>query len=48
MMYDAVTIVAGLGSDVVVGVGLDHGLEEALIGSGADGLAEDHLLLVPA
>ena len=47
-MYDAVTIVAGLGSDVIVGVGLDYGPEEALVGYGADGLAEDHLWLVSA
>ena len=46
VVMDAVVI--GVGSDVVVVVGLDQGLKEAIDWYGACGLAEVHLLLVSA
>ena len=48
MIDDVVTVAVGLGSGVVVGVGLDQGFKEVLLEYGANGLAEDHLSLVPA
>ena len=48
LIDDVVTATVGLWSDVVVGIGLDQGFEEALLEYGANGLAEYHLSLVPA
>ena len=48
MIDDVVTAAVGLGSDVIVGDGLDQGLKEALVGYGASCLGEVHLFLVPA
>ena len=47
-LVEVVVVAVGLGSDVVVGVGLDQGLKEVLVGYGASCLAEVHLFLITA
>ena len=48
MVAEVVVVAVGLGSDVVVGIGLDQGLEEVLVEYRASCLAKVHLFLVPA